>query len=70
MSSNFKKIKKQIDKFLEKKDNIYITIDTDAFYSYQVSAVSAPAARGIDIVFSYEVLKYLFKKILYLIKLK
>ncbi len=61
ISSNFKKIKKQIDKFLEKKENIYITIDTDAFYSYQVGAVSAPAARGIDIVFSYEVLKYLFK---------
>ena len=61
IASNFKKIKKKIDKFLEQKEYIYITIDTDAFYASQVPAVSAPAARGIDVIFSYEVLKYLFK---------
>jgi len=58
---NIKKMKKKIDKFLEQKEYIYITIDTDAFYASQVPAVSAPAARGIDVIFSYEILKYLFK---------
>jgi len=60
--ANIKKIKKQIDNFLDKKEFIYITIDTDAFFAYQVPAVSAPAARGIDIVLAYEILNYLFCK--------
>lgn len=60
-AGNLGKIKKKIDKFLDKKEFIYITIDTDAFYAFQVPAVSAPAARGIDIVLAYEVLRYLFE---------
>ncbi|MCP4971607.1 MAG: formimidoylglutamase [Arcobacter sp.] len=58
--SNLKKIKNKIDKFLKTQENIYITIDTDCFYSYQVPAVSSPASRGIDLVLVYEVLKYIF----------
>ncbi|NQY23454.1 MAG: formimidoylglutamase [Campylobacteraceae bacterium] len=55
-------IKKDIDVFLQKQKNIYITIDTDVFSAYILEAVSAPASRGISLEITYEVLKYCFKK--------
>lgn len=56
-----KQIKKKLDKFLKNHKYIYITIDTDVFSSYILSAVSAPASRGISVEITYEILKYLFK---------
>ncbi len=55
-------IKDKLDKFLEYKDYIYISIDTDVFPSYQVPAVSAMASRGVELNLVYTVLEYLFKE--------
>lgn len=60
--ANFKKIKNKLDVFLTKKEHIYISIDADVFSAYNVPAVSAPAARGIELNLTYEVLEYIFNK--------
>jgi len=58
---NFKSIFKKLDEFLEKKDFIYISIDTDVFIAYSVPCVSAMAGRGIEPSIAYEILKYIIK---------
>ncbi len=59
---NFQKILNKLDTFLTKKEYIYITIDTDVFSASSVPAVSAPAARGIELNITYDILEYLFSK--------
>jgi len=59
---NLEKIKNKLDVFLTRKDYIYITVDTDVFSASSVPAVSAPAARGIELNLTYDILEYLFKK--------
>jgi len=60
--NNFTKVINKIDLFLTKKEHIYITIDTDVFKASSVPAVSAPAARGIDLDITYDILEHLFSK--------
>jgi len=59
---NYKKIINKLDIFLTKKEHIYITVDTDVFQACLVPAVSAPAARGIELNITYDILEYLFSK--------
>ncbi len=59
---NFQKILNKLEIFLTKKEHIYITIDTDVFSASSVPAVSAPAARGIELNITYDILDYLFSK--------
>jgi len=59
---HLEKILYKIDKFLTKKDYIYLTIDTDVFTASSVPAVSAPAARGIELNITHDILEYLFSK--------
>lgn len=53
-------IKEKLDNFLQEKDIIYITIDTDVFCAHQVFGVSAVASRGVELSFIYDVLEYIF----------
>lgn len=55
-------INEKLDNFLEKKEYIYITIDTDVFPAYQVPGVSAMASRGVDVNLVYDILNHLFEK--------
>ena len=57
---HLEKIKKELDNFLQSKEHIYITIDTDVFVAHCAPAVSAVAARGIEINLVYDLLEYLF----------
>jgi len=66
---NIQKIKNKLDVFLTMKEHIYITIDTDVFGAHSVPAVSAPAARGIELNLTYDVLEYVFKKYKHKIRL-
>jgi formiminoglutamase len=50
----------KLDKFLEQKEYIYITIDTDVFSAHLVPAVSAMASRGVELNLVYEILEYIF----------
>jgi len=59
---NFQKIINKLEIFLTKKEHIYITIDTDVFSASSVPAVSAPAARGIELNITHDILDYLFSK--------
>lgn len=58
--NNLENIKKELENFLKDKEYIYITIDTDVFSAHIVPAVSAVAARGIEINLVSSLLEYLF----------
>lgn len=48
-ATNIASVFQTIDTFLDKIDVLYLTLDLDVLPHWQMEAVSAPAARGVDI---------------------
>lgn len=55
---NMKEIRKKIDRFLENKENVYLTICSDVFSSAYAPGVSSPQPFGLDPEIALQLIKY------------
>ena len=60
-AANLANVLKTIDAFLSKIDVLYLTLDLDVLPHWQMEAVSAPAARGVDIAVIEAILTHISK---------
>jgi formiminoglutamase len=60
-TANIAHVLKTIEAFLQKIDVLYLTLDLDVLPHWQMQAVSAPSARGVDIAVFESIINHLGK---------